>query len=256
MIGSSLAWYKVVEKSRDRLMTNFERQPTVKRDLAHFQENAARIKNVDDLMKDRKSLKVVLSSFQLESEIDKRALLKKVLTQPLDDKKSLANRMLDPRYKQLAQALQPLFAKGDPFGDPKAVESIVGGFKTNEFEKAQGEQAPGMREVMYFKRSIGKVTDLTQIMADKTLMKVVRVGLGFPPQFGALDYEQQKSRLEPRVDVEKFKDPKFVEKFVQRFLIMNEQETGGGAPVDPIVSLIQPVAPGGAFQPMGINLLV
>ena len=256
MIGSALGWYKVVEKSRDRLERNFERQPQVARDIKRFQEEAPSIKSVDNLMKDRRVLKLVLSAFQLESEISKTALLKKIMTQPVGDEKSLANRMLDPRYKQLAQAVQPLFESGVGLSNAKGRESIIQAFKTNEFEKQQGEQAPGMREVMYFKRSIGKVNDLTQIMADKTLMKVVRVGLGFPPQFGLLKYEQQRARLEDRVEVEKFKDPKFVDKFVQRFLIMNERENGGGRAVNPLVDLIQPIGPAGSYQPQGINLLI
>ena len=256
MIGSALTWYKVVESSRARLESNMARQPQVARDIKHFEEKAPQIKTVDDLMKDRRSLNLVLSAFQLESEIDKKALIKKILTQPIADEKALSNRMLDTRYKQLAQALQPAFANGGPFATPKALESIVTAFKTNEFEKQQGEQAPGMREVLYFKRTISKVTNLSQIMADKSLMKVVRVGLALPPQFGALNYEQQKARLEPRIEVEKFKDPKYVDKFMQRFLVMNERETGGGARLNPVVNLIQPVSPNAPFQPIGIDFLI
>ena len=256
MIGSALTWYKVVESSRPRLESNMARQPQVARDIKHFQDKAPDLNTVDDLLKDRRSLKLVLSAFQLESEIGKTALIKKILTEPIGNEKSLSNRMLDTRYKQLAQALQPAFANGSPFADPKSVESIVTAFKTNEFEKQQGEQAPGMRDAMYFKRTIGKVTDLSQIMADRTLMKVVRLGLGLPSQFGLLKYEHQKARLEPRVDVGKFKDAKFVDKFVQRFLIMNERESGGGGATSPLANLVQPVRSDAPFQPLGIDFLI
>ncbi len=255
MIGSALTWYRMVETSRDRLMASFERQPLVARDLQWFEAKAATIRTVDDLMKDRRALGVVLSAFQLESQIDARAMIRKILTEPFDGEKSLANRLLDPRYRQMAEALQPAFASGEPFKDPNLVQRIVDGFKTNEFEKQQGERAPGMREVMYFKRMIGKVQDLPQIMADRTLVKVIRVGLGFPDQFGLLSYEQQKARLAARVDIEKFKDPAYVDKFVQRFLIQNELQSGG-PPASPILTLLQPVNPNAPFQPIGINLLV
>jgi hypothetical protein len=47
---------------------------------------------------------MVLEAFQLESEINKTAMIRKVLTEDPAEESSLANRMADPRWRELASA--------------------------------------------------------------------------------------------------------------------------------------------------------
>ncbi|MFB9353970.1 DUF1217 domain-containing protein [Sneathiella chinensis] len=239
-------------------MKMFEAQPTTARDIETFKKEISTVRSVDDLMKNRTLLKVTLSAFQLESEIDKYAFVKKMLTEDPENDDSLVNRMLEPRWTKLTKALYALNENPDFFQDEKNVNAILNGYKTNEFEKFEGKTAEGVREALYFKRMAGGVEELSQIMADKSIMHVVRVGLGLPESFQSLEYEQQKTRLEKQVDIEDFKDPAKIDKMIERFLVMTEINNNDPM-ANPMLSLFQPVAPAGGFvgpQPISLNLQV
>lgn len=255
---SSLLWYKLSTSLKDAHLKTFEAQPTVKRDIATFNEDIGEIKSVDDLMKNRRVLTMVLSAFQLESEIDKPAMVHKILTENPADEDSLVNRLAEPRWAKLASAMYGLNANPDFFQNQSNVNAILAGYKTNEFEKFEGENADGVREALYFKRLAGDVDALSQIMADKTLMHVVRVGLGLPESFQSLSYEQQRDRLEKQINIEDFKDPEKIEKMVQRFLVYTEINNTDPT-ANPMLSLFQPISTDNSFvgpQPIQIDLFV
>ena len=255
--NSSLLWYKLSSALKDTHMKAFEAQPTVTRDINTFKEKISEIKSVDDLMKDRTVLKMVLSAFQLESEIDKPAMIRKILTESPTDKESLVNKLAEPRWTQLASAMYGLNINPSFFKHEENVDMILAGYKTNEFEKFEGENADGVREALYFKRMAGGVEKLSQVMADKTLMHVVRVSLGLPESFQSLEYSQQRDRLAKQFDVEDLQDPVKLEKIIQRFLIYTELNNSDPAN-SPILSLFQPASFGDYVgpQPIQIDLFV
>ncbi|MCG8493878.1 MAG: DUF1217 domain-containing protein [Sneathiellales bacterium] len=254
---SSLLWYKLAVDQEEAHMKVFEAQPTTARDIETFKEEIVNVKSVDDLMKNRTLLQVTLSAFQLESEIDKYAFVEKMLSEDPEDDDSLVNQTLEPRWTKLSQAMYGLNEDPDFFLNEANVNAILDGYKTNEFEKFEGQNAEGIREALYFSRAAGGVEEISQILADKTLMHVVRVGLGLPESFQSLEYEQQKTRLEKAVDVEDFNDPAKVEKMIERFLIMTEINNTDPA-ANPMLSLFQPASTGNAIgpAPMSINLSV
>jgi hypothetical protein len=98
------AAYAVAMRQGTALQDRFEARRDNQAEIARFREAAPRIADVDALLKDRRALKIVLEAFQLESEIDKRGILRKVLTEPPDEQGSLVNRLADPRWRELARA--------------------------------------------------------------------------------------------------------------------------------------------------------
>ncbi|MEH6477391.1 MAG: DUF1217 domain-containing protein [Sneathiella sp.] len=250
---SSLLWYKLADSQKEAHMSLFEAQPTTARDIETFKEEIVNVKSVDDLMKNRTLLNVVLSAFQLETEIDKYAFVEKMLTEDPEDDDSLVNQLVEPRWTKLSTALYGLNQEPDFFLNEANVDAILEGYKTNEFEKFEGDNAPGIRQAMYFSRLAGDVEEIPQILADSSLMEVVRVGLGLPESFLSLDYDQQKARLEKEVDVEDFKDPDKIAKMVERYLIMTEINNTDPA-ANPLISLFQPLSSGTSVGPMPMGL--
>lgn len=253
---SSLLWYKLAESQTEAHMKMFEAQPTTARDIETFKEEIVNVKSVDDLMKNRTLLSVTLSAFQLEGEVDKYAFVEKMLTEDPDDDDSLVNKLVEPRWTKLSTALYGLNLDEDFFQNEDNVNAILDGYKTNEFEKFEGSNADGIRQSMYFKRLAGDVEEISQILADKSLMEVVRVGLGLPESFLSLDYEQQKARLIKEVDVEDFKDPEKIGKMIERYLIMTEVNNTD-ASANPMLSLFQPLSSDSVGpQPMSLDFSV
>ena len=255
--NNSLLWYKLAYELKDAHMKAFEAQPSVARDLVTFSEDITNIKSVDDLMKNRTVLTMVLSAFQLESEIDKPAMVKKILTEPPSDDESLVNRLAEPRWTKLADAMYGLNSDPDFFQKQENVDAILTGYRINEYEKFEGENAEGVREAMYFKRLAGNIETIEQIIADKAIMQVVRVSLGLPESFQALSYDQQKERLEKMVDLEDFKDPQKIDEIINRFLVFTQVNNNDPA-ANPMLSLFQPIGNGEFVgpQPIQIDLFV
>lgn len=220
-LGAATAW-SVLQRSGEAMQARYEARKDVARDVERFRQRAAEIGSIDELMKDRRTLTFVLEAFQLESEVDKRAVVRKLLAEDPADLGSFANRMADPRYRQLNQTFGFDDGADPPLADPERVETIIRKALTNRFEKANGEANPGLREALYFKRMIATVSDVKGLMSDKVLTAVARTALGLPKQFGLLDYEQQRSILEKRLDGVDFKDPAWANRFVQRYLALNE----------------------------------
>jgi len=250
---NSLLWYKLANELKDSHTKLFEAQPTVARDLSVFKEKITDIKSVDDLMKNRTVLTMVLSAFQLESEIDKPAMVQKILTENPSDDESLVNRLVEPRWTRLASTLYELNSNPDFFQNQSNVDAILTGYKTNEYEKFEGENADGVREAMYFKRLASGVETIDQVLADKAIMQVVRVSMGLPESFQALSYEQQKDRLESQFSVEDLQDPEKIDKIIERFLIFT-QINNTDPTANPLLSLFQPIGNGEFVGPQPIQI--
>jgi hypothetical protein len=227
-----LAALSVVERQGAALQERFNTRRDVAADMDRFRQRAAEVPDVEALLKDRRTLTVVLEAFQLESEIDKRAMLRKVLTEDPAAEGSLVSRLSDPRWKQFAQAFAG--RTDQPLADTALVDRIVGGALTNRFEKEMGEDNPGLREALYFRRMAANVTSIPQLMSDRALATVARGALGMPSQFGLLEYEQQRDRLAKRLDVADLQDPKAVSRMVQRYVAqLGATQTG-----NPVTALL------------------
>src|SRR5215831_6251147 len=99
-VVSATVGYELIESSRDKQQAAFENSPTVQHDISYFRSAIAKVTSADDLVKDYRLLKFTLTAFGLDSQINSQALIKKVLSSDLSDPKAIANKLVDPRYKQ------------------------------------------------------------------------------------------------------------------------------------------------------------
>jgi hypothetical protein len=163
-IDSGLTAFHLVDKRRDQLLAQFVKQPTVKRDIDYYQSKITQVTSVDAFLKDRRLLTIALSAFQLEDQVDSKALIRKFLTQDPSDKNSLVNKMLDPRWVNFAKAFASLNSdQGATIQGQSHINSILGGYQTNQFEKATGETNPAVRQALYFERTVTDTIDVKNL---------------------------------------------------------------------------------------------
>ncbi len=223
-IGASAA-YAVVTRDVERLQQRFEDRADNVRDANRFRERAAGITDAESLIKDRKSLKMVLEAYGLEAAITSTAMVRKALTEDPAVEGSLVNKLADPRWRQLAQALGG--KDGSLFADQQTVEAILDQAMTRRFEQELGDENPGVSEALYFRRLASGATSINAILSDRTLTEVVRGALGLPDKFGLLDFDQQKAILTKRLEVADLQDAKEVDKLARRYLALNGASAGG-----------------------------
>lgn len=248
MLQSALLEYRITVRDYANQITRFEKaDPTVRREIDYFLKAAQKISSVEDLLRDRRALTVALGAFQLEEQVDAKGLLRKLLTEDPNDPRSLVNRLVEPRYKSFVAAFGSLATDGGArLRTPEFQDSIVKAFKTNEFEKFKGRNDEAVREALFFRRMAPSITSLWSILGNRALAKVVRVTEGLPVQFAALEPDQQLKLLERKgVDPAKFRDPAFVEKYISRYLVLNELQNPDRDPTGGIAALFAtPSGPG------------
>jgi hypothetical protein len=163
-VGSPLLDYKMTVQSGDRLLAQFQKTPTYAKAVDYYRQNIGKVASVDDLLNDRRLLQVALSAFQLEDEINSKGLIKKLLTEDPTDKKSVAYRLVDPRFRQFAAAFASLKAdSGTQIRSAATTADVLDRFQTNEFEKFIGESDPAVREALYFKRTVSDTIDVKNV---------------------------------------------------------------------------------------------
>lgn len=203
---NALSSYLALEKNRDAYMARFKNSASIKKDIEYFQTKVGKLNTVDDFINDPKLLKFAATAFGLEADLQYPARLKKVLKESLSDDKALANKLIDPRYKEMAK----FFGFGD-VGLTKVKLSftqtdLINKYTTGAFEKSQAAVNPALRDVLYFERNAGKIQSGYDILGDNVLRSVVTYALDLPPQIAVQSVEKQKQLIESKLDIKKFQN--------------------------------------------------
>ncbi|MGH6929302.1 MAG: hypothetical protein ACREEV_13375, partial [Dongiaceae bacterium] len=83
--GSAMLGYRMVEASLDKQIVAFRKSGAVARDIEYFRQNIGKIETADELVKDYRLYRVVLSAYGLDSQINGQGLMKKVLGENWSD---------------------------------------------------------------------------------------------------------------------------------------------------------------------------
>jgi len=219
----------------------FAKSPTVERDIDYFTQNISKINSAEDLVSDHRLLSVALKAFGLESDINSKFFIRKVLDDGTLAPDALSNRLTDKRYLELSKA----FGFGD-FDTPNTKLSdfpnkIRAAYLEQSFEVAVGEQDENMRLSLGTERELADVLskDLSDngrwytIMGNPPLRKVFETALGLPSSFGALDldlqlktFREKAQRVFGGAEVSQFSEPEKQEKLVRMFLVRAEINSG------------------------------
>ncbi len=257
-IGGVAGW-SLLTRIEDQQRETFAKSPEVTRAITHFEETIHKAVTAEDLVKDRRLLQVALGAFGLEDEIDKRAFLQKVLESDPLDTKSFANRLVDPRYRDFANA----FGYGSILG-PKVADigfpgEIAAAFKERQFEVAVGDADTDLRLALNARRELAKhAADAEEAgrdgrawfaaLGDRPLRSVIEKAYGLPSAFAQIDLDQQRDTLRSKTrelfgeeSIAVFSDPDKVETMIRRFLARSAAEQGasGYVPGQGAVSLLQ-----------------
>jgi hypothetical protein len=222
MSGSNLpipAYLSISANESTRIKQFESTDPQTKADIAYITKQAPTLTTPDALMKDYRSLSIVLNAFGLSDRIGQTALLKQVMTQDPTSKTSTAYKLGDAALTRFATAMAQF--KTSPFSTSTNVDAVITSMSTNNYEAAQDTLSPGIGYALYFKRSIASLTTIQQVMADPKLLKVATTATNMPDQFGTLDYNQQVSLLSSKIKMSDFSNPAYVDKFVGKYLAIN-----------------------------------
>ncbi|MEQ8964441.1 MAG: DUF1217 domain-containing protein [Azospirillaceae bacterium] len=243
--------YRTTQTNFDRRFEAFAKQPMQARAVEHFRTEAPKKLTPKEVLDDFRLQRFLLQAFGLEEMGNSRALVEKILTQDLDDEKSLVWRMNDQRFVRMATALR--FDQGvGKLQFPKVVDQLVDRYLTQGYEAQIGEQNPQVRQAMYFKRRAPDISNAFQLLGDKALRDVATTIAGLPPQAAQLDLDKQADLIKEKIDLSKLKDPVYVEELMQKYLARVDAQSGPSGAAAGVLQLFQPARSGG----LSLNLLV
>ncbi|MBE0554144.1 MAG: DUF1217 domain-containing protein [Rhodobacteraceae bacterium] len=216
-------------------------QPVVRSDEAYFREKIGAVSTAEQLVADRRLLKVALGAFGLGDEINNRYFIRKVLEDGTLKTGALANKLADKTWAKFSAA----FGFGD-YSTPRTKlsdfpDKILAAYRTRGFEEAVGEQREEMRLALNAERELAELarkpssatTKWYTILGDAPMRKVFETALGLPSGFGRLDIDQQLGVIRAKsqdqlgvADPSGFQDPAAMDKLVRRFLIRAEVAEG------------------------------
>jgi hypothetical protein len=200
-------------------------QPTVQRAITTFTQAVNGAKSVTQLLANPAVMNVLLTAAGMTDQIGYTALATQALTSNLSDPQSLANRLTDTRWKTLAQQYNFATTGLKTIQNPAAITAVANGYAQATWQTQQDAVTPGLSNALSFRASASTITSVDQILADPTMRTVVTTALGVPQEIAFQSLNAQEKAISSVLDITKFKDPKFVESFVQRYLIANAANT-------------------------------
>jgi hypothetical protein len=204
-------------------------QPMVKSTVAQFTQAVTSAKSMTQLFANPAFMNVLLTANGMSDQIGYTALATKALTSNLSDPKSLANVLTDTRWKTLAKSYDFSSTALASFQKPATIAAITAAYTTSTWETNQDSVTPGLSNALAFKAQASTITSVDQILGDPMMRSVVTTTLGIPQQIAFQSITAQEQSISTRVDISKFKDPKFVATFVQQYLIANAAATAASS---------------------------
>lgn len=215
----------------------FDTTATVKRDADYFRKNISKVNSAEELVADRRLLQVALGAYGLDSDINNKYFIKKVLADGTLTNDALSSRLANKQYEKLSAA----FGFGD-FSTPRNklsdfADKTLALYKERQFETAVGEQNGDYRIALNAERELPALAGKSgsedtlwyTVLGNVPLRRVFERALSLPQSFGSIDLDQQlstlKSRLESRFgsdSIRQFSDPEKLESLVRRFLVQSD----------------------------------
>jgi hypothetical protein len=201
-----LTGFALLNRTLGRQTDLFNAAPALQRDTAYFAEAISSVRTAEQLVADRRLLRVALGAFGLQADINSRAFVRAVLDQGTEDKGALANRLSDDRYRRFSDAFGFATDAGARTTEPGFAERIVAQFQRREFEAAVGEQDEALRLSLNAERELGTLAReggssnafWFRILGTPPLRRVFEVALGLPKSFGQLDIDRQLDEIRTR----------------------------------------------------------
>ncbi|PCJ73771.1 MAG: flagellar protein [Rhodobacteraceae bacterium] len=253
--------WRFLERTVEMQREAFEKSPELARDLEYFKENISKATTAEDLVNDRRLLKVALGAFGLEDDLNKRAYVLKALVEGTDADDSFANRMIDKRYQEFSKAFGYGNQTGARVASSDFSQSIIAPFKLQKFEVAVGETDDSMRLAMVFVREIGEIANSDganesawfKVMGNPPLRQVFETAFGLPKSFGLLDVDKQRDIFQDKSrtlfgdsSLAVFKESENVDKMLRTFFARQQisENSGIGAPGATALTLLRNSAAG------------
>ncbi|MFV0359035.1 DUF1217 domain-containing protein [Tropicimonas sp.] len=240
---SGYAGWVFLNRTLESQQTAHANSADQRRDVEYFSDRIGSVRSADDLVSDRRLLKVALGAFGLDNDIDNRFFIRKVLEEGTSEKTALANRLADKSYKEFSEAFG--FGNGTlpRTGLAGFAGQIVSAYQERQFEIAVGDQDEDLRLALTAQRELADIagsdasedTKWYRILGSEPLRAVMETALGLPEAIGQLDLERQLGMFREKADrafgaddISQFAVSENLDNLIKTFLLRAQIADGSG----------------------------
>lgn len=251
---SGYTGWTFLQRTLDSQKATFASGAQMQRDEDYFRQNIGKVETAEQLVSDRRLLRVALGAFGLDDDINNKYFIQKVLADGTTAGSALSSKLADKAYARFSAA----FGFGDG-GTPATqtagfADQVLTAYKDRQFEIAVGDQDETMRLAMNARRELADLagssssdnTKWFNVMGSTPLREVFETALGLPSSFGALDLDQQLKTLRDKTDavlgdgeISQFSDPDKIESLIRRYLVRAQAESGSYSLLTPGAGALQ-----------------
>jgi hypothetical protein len=237
---SGVAGYNFLQSTYDKQLNTFAGSPEIQNDRAYLEERLTTSIPVEDLLGDRRLLRISLTAFGLAGEETKGGLVRRVLESVSDPDDSLLERLNNPDYVRFAEAFEP-DADGNISISSDVLSGISAEFETELFEAAVGEVDADQRLSLNYQSDIeGLVgTDssddaiLFRLLGNVPVRRLLEGALNLPEAVRTLPIERQaevfQEQLQSKLGISDISDlasPENIDKAITRFHAIQSARQG------------------------------
>ena len=217
--ADSLSALTQAEQNQTKDIAQVAAQTDVARDLAAFKAGVASATSPSQLLANPAVLKVLLTANGLGDQVDYTALATQALLSDTSDPTSLANKLPNTAWKSTAETYQFATAGLSVIQQPGVIQTISDAYAEVTWRNSLDAAHPGLSNALTFRAEASTISSIDQILGDPVLRDVVTTSLGLPLEIAFQPLEAQEKAIGDQLDISKFKDPKFTESFIQRYLV-------------------------------------
>ncbi|MCI4662247.1 MAG: DUF1217 domain-containing protein [Neomegalonema sp.] len=168
---SGLTGYRLLQQLESGEKTRLAQDAAFKRDLEYFKENIASVESAADLVADRRLLNVALTAFGLESEINNRAFIRKVLDEGIESSDAFANKLSDKRWYKLAEAFN--------FNAESSLDKSISKVKyALDVALTQNPDIVSTSDRLYAQKHIDEISTNEELVSDRRMMNIMLSAYG------------------------------------------------------------------------------
>lgn len=251
-----LAALALVERQGDRFVTALKAEPVARREIEAFRDRIGKIGSVDELVKDHQVFGFVMKAFGLEREIFAKAMMKRILTADPGDKKSLVNRLTDPRYREINKVMG-FGTDGKTsrvnFDSGVWAEAMVDRFASQRMIDRQMDDNPAVGVALDFERKVRGLTSWYKVLADPKMAGFFRTAFGLPETVAQGDIDGQARLFKQRMKIEELQDPQVRKKLVRQYAAIEGVLAQAAAPNGALELFTRPKG-GAGWSPVMIDV--
>ncbi len=232
--------FQAVARNLPKSLERAAAVPQTANESAYYLANIGKIKSIDDFLSNDRIFRYAMKAFGLEEMTYAKGLIRKVLTEGVDTASSFANKLTDPRYKELATTFNFARYGSATTSFDRTQKPMTERYVRQVFEEQQGSQNENVRLALYFERKASGLKNAYEVLADPALLKVVQTALGIPASTSMMPIDKQAEMISKKLDFDQLKDAEGVKRFLLRFTSLADIGASQSAANNALTILVGP----------------